>query len=233
MPDSRPRSRSPFAPCRASRAGPRRASRCRRCPSCCRSRAGRVALAPAAHLAVVEDRAGVVPAARDRDRRSSRAQVHRPHRARRLVVADVPPCCRSRAGPLDPQPQQRTLPLSRIAQVWRPPPVIAHRRSSRAEIHRPHRARRLVVADAVRVAVAELPVDAVAPAAHLALVEDRAGVIEAGGDRARRSSRAQIDRADRRGRLVVADVLRVAVAELRRTRRCPSSAPGRCRDGRS
>ncbi len=167
----------------------------------------------------------------DRDRLSPGAELHRGDRGGRLVVADLLPVT--------------VAELSAGAQAPAPHPAIVenragmevatgdrHRLSSPAELHGSDRGGRLVVADVPLVPVAELALPAFAPAAHLAVVEDRAGVTAAARDRHRRSSRAEVDRPNRARRLVVADVPPVAVAEPAAVAARPSSAPCRCRGSR-
>ncbi len=91
----------------------------------------------------------------------------------------------------------------------------ADRRGTPPEAHRPNRVWRLEVPDDVLVATAEPAVAAVTPAAHGAVVEQRAGVAVAGADRG--SGVAQLHRPDRAGRLIIADVVLVPVTQLHRS----------------
>ena len=149
----------------------------------------------------------------DRDRLATRARGRAADRARRLVVADV---VRVPVAELSVcvYPQQRTRPLSRIAQVKLPPTVIATAFRPEPEFDRPGRAGGLVVADRVRVPVAELSFGAAAPAAHRAVVEYRTGVVHSGADCDCLAAGAEIDRTRRARRFVIADRVRVPVAEL-------------------
>ncbi len=63
------------------------------------------------------------------------------------------------------------------------------------------------------------------PAAHRAVVEDGARVGFAGGDRPRRATGTEIDRANASWRLVVADLLQVAVSELAAAEESEADAP--------
>ena len=135
------------------------------------------------------------------------------HWARIDSGADVPRVARSRAG-RRPRPQQRTVPLSSSAQVWLAAGADRDGLAAGAEVDRADRAGRLVVADVASCCRSRAGRCRRAPAAHRAVVEQRAGVAAAGGDRDRRAPGAEVDRADRAGRLVVADRRRVAVAEL-------------------
>ena len=124
-----------------------------------------------------------------------------------LLVFPYPSC------PYWLKPQQRTLPLSRIAQAWKSPALIATALRPAPRSIGPDRARSLVVADVVRGPVSELSVGSVAPAAHPAVVEQRAGERDARRDRDCLPSRAQVHGADRGRGLVVPDRRRVPVAE--------------------
>ena len=182
-------------PCCRSRAG-----RCRRGPSTarCRRRAARSVWQAPAVIAVAGDR----PPRFDGSARpgSSPSPIE--------AVAPLP------SWPNSPRPQQRTVPLSSTAHVWLPPAVIAVAVRPGPMSTGPSALGDLVVADVVAVAVAELALVAVAPAAHGAVVEHRAGVVVADRERLRGAPGAEVDGPGRRGRLVVADDAEVAVAEL-------------------
>ena len=166
--------------------------------------------APAAHLAVVEDRAGVVLGGGDRDGSPAQADGRiEPGVSLSPIVSSLPyPSATDRAD----------APAANLAVVEDHAGVPAAggdrlRTPIRPQEHRPHRGRSLVVADRVRVPVPELAERAAAPAANLAVVEDHARVVLAGCDRARGPSRPEIHRADRSRQLVVADVVGRPVAE--------------------
>ncbi len=182
----------------------------------------REVVAPAAHRAVVENRATAVTAGGDRHRRAARAEVDRADRARRLVVADPLRVAVAELAEGAVAPAAHRVVVEQRAAVGGAG-ADRHRGAARPEADRADRARRLVVADVVEIAVAEPAVPAVAPAAHRAVVEDRAGVVMGGADCDRGAARAEVDRADRARRLVVANVSRVSVAELARESGAPAA----------
>ncbi len=194
--------------------------------------AGAVVRAPTAHRAVVEDGAGVVTAGADRRRRAADAEVDRWHRAGRLVVADP-----GRAV------VEERAPAPEAAVVEDGAGGVAVGRDRRGGAAGPDvdwtgGCRGLVIADVLGepdqgIRVAQHATGVVPPTENGAVVEDRAGVVEAGADRDGRAPRSEIDGAGRRRALGVADVVRVAVPELAVRCRRPNTARCRCRGWRT
>ncbi|HEU4410034.1 MAG TPA: hypothetical protein VFS43_32565 [Polyangiaceae bacterium] len=168
-----------------------------------RPRAGR---APAVHRAALEPRARVRVRRDDLER--LRPELDRSDRVGQLVVADAA------LVSVAEQAAGARAPAAHRAVVEHRAGVVAaraHLQRLAPELDRPGRGRRLVVADGVGVAVAEQAAGARAPAAHAAVVEQRAGVRAAGADL--HGPAAERHGPRRRGRLVVADRVLVAVAE--------------------
>ena len=150
---------------------PRPESRCRRSWPGCRSRGARRRRPPAADGAVVEDRAGVGRARRDR-LGGVAAEVH----GRAEAGAGRRRCSRTRGGRWPRSPSSAPTPSSRIAQVWKSPATIARAVRPAPRLTGRRRGRQ----DVRLVPVPEAPGDALAPAAQRAVGQDRAGVLLAG-----------------------------------------------------
>ena len=168
---------------------------------------------PAAHGRVVEQRARMGSAGRDRHGRPPGPQVHRTDRPRRLVIADLVcvAVAEHAAGAVPPAAhggvvEQRACVVGTRRDCYGRPPG--------PEIDRTDRSRRLVVADGGGVGVAEAAIATSAPATHIGVVEHCAGVEDAGSDGHGRPPGPQVHRTDRPRCLVVADVGGVGVAEL-------------------
>src|SRR3954466_8289094 len=154
----------------------------------------------------------MLPAGRDRPRGPAGTERHRPDAGRRLVVADVVRVAATEPAEAAVAPAAHVAVVeqrARMREAGRDRP----RRAARAERHRADAVRRLVVADGVRVAVPELSQGALAPAANAAVVEQRARMTPAHGDRARLPPGSQPHRTGAARQLVVPDVLHVAVSQ--------------------
>ena len=191
---------------------PSRVSRRHRCSRRSRTQLPAAALPPAAHAAVVEQRAGMAVAGRDRDRAAPGAEVHGAGCGWTLGVADALEVAVPQASVGAGAPAAHGAVVEHGAGV-QPAGRDRDGGAAGAEVHRADQVGRLVVADVADAAVAELAVGAVSPAAHAAVVEHRARVRAAGRDRRCRAARPEPDRVDAARRLGVADRVAAAVAE--------------------
>ena len=178
-------------------------------------------VAPALHDAVVEQGAHMVAADRHVDRGLVRAKQHRRH-ARADLSGRVADLLRA----VDAELAVVVAPPALDGAVRQPGAgvVLAHadlyRRQARAEVH--DRVDRVdaylvgVVADAGAVAHAQLAVLVAAPAAHRAVIQQRAAVVLAHGDLDGRATHAQVGGGEVVPHLEarVADLVRVPDAEL-------------------
>ena len=151
------------------------------------------------------------PAGADRSGGSARAEVDRGDRSGGLVVSDV------LGVPIAERARVVFAPAADLAVVQEGAGVIVPGADGRceaagAQVHGADRARALVDAHRLVAAVAEPPTVAVAPAAHVAVVEESTCVTATGGDGPRGAARAEIHRRHGPGDLVVADVAEVLEA---------------------